>query len=157
MADVMRVRHSRKSWQFFAVASATVIEQGDLLYYDATNDEVLPASSLADAGTPAGNQEAFHDLFVGIAEQRSLAGETADIRVCTEGVIELDCASASFAPNDFVGAAENSGGDGLLDQSCIGVATANLSIGRPYGVQASVTKVLVKMKSSFEGGVQAPA
>lgn len=156
MSNSMRLRHGGR-FQFFAVDTDTVIEIGDLVYYDATNDEILPASSLADAGTPAGNQEAIHDLFVGMAMQASGAGDTKDVRVCIEGVVEMDCASASFAPNDFVGVAENAGGDGLEDQKVIGVATANLSIGRPYDVQASVTKVLVKIKSSYEGGVQVAA
>lgn len=153
MADKFRVRHSARH-QFFPVASATVIEVGDNVVYDATNDEVIPASDLADAGSLAGNQEAAHDIYLGVAEQRSLAGETKDIRVCIEGVVEFDCDSASFAPNDLVGLSENAAGDALENQKVEVVASTNLSIGRPYEVAASVTKVFVKIKSSYEGGVQ---
>lgn len=153
MADSMRVRHSAE-FQFFPVASASVIEVGDACYYDAANDQVLSASALADAGTLAANQEAFHDLFVGVAQSRSLAGETKDVRICTKGVVEFDADSASFNPNDLVGLVEVGTGDALEPQKVGIVATTNLSIGRPYSVQPSTTKVLVNILSSYRGGVQ---
>ena len=91
------------------VDSATVIEVGDLLYLD--TDDAKPASSQADGGTLAVNQETLHDNFAGIAMQASASGDTDSIRVATSGVFELDCASATFEVGALVGGTENAGGN----------------------------------------------
>ena len=73
MSDILRWRYGDTSPVVLPVDSATVIEIGDLVYLDV--DDAKPASSLADAGTEAANQEGFHDVFAGVAMQRSRDGE----------------------------------------------------------------------------------
>jgi hypothetical protein len=157
MSDILRWRYGDTSPIVIPVDSATVIEIGDLVYLD--TDDAKPASSQADAGTEAANQEAFHDLFAGVAMQRSRAADTAPIRVATRGVFEFPCPSASFEVGALIGASENSGGDGLEDQQVEGVATANLSIGRcAKRVNPAATTVLVDIVATIShGGPQAMA
>ncbi|MCO6045758.1 hypothetical protein NG895_17815 [Aeoliella sp. ICT_H6.2] len=128
MANKMRWRYGDTNPVMLPVDAATVIEIGDLVYLD--TDDAKPASSQSDSGTPAANQEALHDAFVGVAMQASSAGQVTDIRVATTGVFELDCVSTTFEVGDLVGAAENAGGTALEDQQAIAVATENLAIGR---------------------------
>ena len=46
------------------------IEVGDLLYQDPVSRLAKPASALANQGNPALNQEAFQEVFLGVALQR---------------------------------------------------------------------------------------
>ncbi|MBQ9455414.1 MAG: hypothetical protein IJU53_07065, partial [Thermoguttaceae bacterium] len=69
------------------VASATVIEIGDLLYLD--SGKALPASSFAKSTDLAGTQAAFAPKFLGVAMQASPAGMTYPIRVATCGTFEF--------------------------------------------------------------------
>lgn len=157
MADVLRWRYGDTNPVMMAVDSATVIEIGDLIYQD--TDDAKPASSQADQGTKAANQELFHDKFAGIAMQKSRAGDTTPIRVATTGVFEFPCPSASFELGDLIGADENTAGTLLEDQQVIGVATANLAVGRcAKRVQPADTKVLIEIVSTvMQGGPQVMA
>ena len=66
------------------VESATVIEIGDFVLL--SSNYGIQASDLADAGDAAANREACADIFLGIAESASAAGETEPVRVGTAGV-----------------------------------------------------------------------
>jgi hypothetical protein len=69
-----------------AVATATVLEAGDLLF-SSKNKVYAVAASTADA------------KFIGIAGESSLATESNDITVHTKCIIDIDVTSASY----FVG------------------------------------------------------
>lgn len=158
MADTFRYRYGETNPVQQAIDSATVVELGDLIYV--ATGKALPASSQADLGTLAQNQEGFHDAFLGVSNARSRAGDTADISVATSGVFEFDCASASFAVGDLVGpAGTGSGGAvGVANQTVVAVATPNLAIGRVARAGTSVTKVLVAVDSTLmTGGPRAMA
>ena len=151
MSDILRWRYGDTSPVVIPVDSATVIEIGDLVYLD--TDDAKPAGSQADAGTEAANQEAFHDLFAGVAMQRSRAGDTTPIRVATRGVFEFPCPSATFEVGALIGASENGGGTALLNQQVEGVATANLAIGRcAKRVNPAATTVLVDIVATISHG-----
>ena len=79
MANTMRWRFGETSPVMIPVDSATVIEIGDLVYQDV--DDAKPASSQADQGTEAANQQLFHDNFAGVAMQASPSGTSGPIRV----------------------------------------------------------------------------
>lgn len=157
MADVMRWRYGETNPVVMPVDAATVIEIGDLIYID--TDDAKPAGQLPDAGSEAQSQEAFHDLFVGVAMQRSRSGDTTPIRVATTGVFEFPCPSASFEIGALIGASDNPGGTALLSQQVEGVATANLAIGRcAKRVSPANTSVLVDIVSTtMYGGPQVMA
>jgi hypothetical protein len=128
MTNTMRWRYGETNPVVLRVASATVIEIGDLVYLDTT---AKPAGALAYGASLAATQEAFHDAFAGVAMQQSRAGDTQDIRVATTGVFEFACASATFDVGARVGADDNAGGTALLNQQVIAVAgtSPQLSIG----------------------------
>ena len=152
MADVFRYRYGDANPVQVPVASATVIEIGDLVYLSSGN--ALPASSQADLGTKAQNQEGFHDAFIGVSMSRSRNGDTAPIDVATSGVFEFDSASASYALGALVGPAGTGAGDavGVANQTVESVATANLAIGRVAAATTSQTKVKVDIVSTVLRG-----
>lgn len=115
--------------------------------------KVLPASSQADAGTLAGNQEAFHDAFVGFALEAATANQSALIPIATAGVMELDCASATFEIGDSVGLSEDGGGTYLLPTTGIAVASRNLALGRCCEkVAVAATRVKIAFQSTVMFG-----
>src|SRR3972149_4143422 len=98
MSDKMRWRYGDTNPVIAAVDADTVIEIGDLVYQE--TDDARPASSQADQGTKEANQTLFASKFLGVAMQRSRAGETAPIRVAATGVFEFDCPSGTFEMGD---------------------------------------------------------
>ncbi|BBO36199.1 hypothetical protein [Lacipirellula parvula] len=157
MANVMRWRYGDTNPVVLPVAALTVIEIGDLIYQ--SSGAALPASELADAGTEAGNQEAFHDIFVGVAMQASPSGVSNPIRVATSGVFEFDCISATAEVGDLFGSDEDGTGTELLSQVVAKVATANLAIGRcAKRVNPAASRVLIEVVSTvLRGGPQVMA
>ena len=154
MSDKMRWRYGDTNPVVAAVDSATVIEIGDLVYQDV--DDAKPAGDQADQGSETANQELFADNFLGVAMQRSRSGDTDPIRVATTGVFEFDCPSGTFELGDLVGADENAGGDGLLDQQVASVSASQYAIGRvAKRVATAATSVLVDVRSTvMTGGVE---
>lgn len=157
MADKFRYRFEDTNPVVLPVLLATVIEIGDMCWFDTTDETVKPASIMPDQGSLVLNQEFFHDNFVGIAAQRSRATDSEDIRLSTRGVFDLDTASAEYEAGDLVGPAD--AGAGLLeDQKVAGVATENLAVGRARKRGSDVTIVRTEIfGTTSTGGPQAPA
>ena len=161
MGDVMRWRHGETCPVLAAVDAATVIEIGDLLYLD--GDDVKPASAVAGIGSTgpanlAAAQEFLHDRFLGVAMQRSRAGETEEVRVATAGVFEMSCAAGTFELGDRLGGAAV--GTALSGQRVVGVAAnaPQLAIGRAAKRAQGATSVLVELSSTvMRDGPQAVA
>ncbi len=154
MSDKMRWRYGDTNPVVASVDSATVIEIGDLVYQD--TDDAKPASAQADQGSEEANQAALAGKFLGVAMQRSRAGETVPVRVATTGVFEFDCPSASFELGDLLGGDEDAAGTALLNQQVAKVAAAKYAIGRVARRQApATTTVLVDIRSTvMTGGVE---
>jgi hypothetical protein len=150
----MRWRYGDTNPVIAAVDSATVIEIGDLVYQD--TDDAKPAAAQADQGSEAANQERFADNFLGVAMQRSRAGDSDPIRVATTGVFEFDCPSGTFELGHLVGADENGAGTGLLSQQVARVSAPRYAIGRVARREsAASTGVLVDIRSTvMTGGVE---
>jgi hypothetical protein len=114
-----------------------------------SNKAELP-SELSDAGTEAQNQEAAHDIYLGVAADQKLADDTRDILVYTRGVHKFPCAALGQAYDigAYFGLAGTGSGDavGVSDTLVKPVATANLAIGRLAQAAASgATEVLVEI------------
>ena len=154
MSDKMRWRYGDTNPVVAAVDSATEIEIGDLVWQD--TDDAKPASAQADQGSETANQEKFADKFLGVAMQRSRAGDTTPIRVATTGVFELDCPSGTFELGDLLGADENGAGNALLDQQVAKVSASKYAVGRvAKRVASAATSVLVDVRSTvMTGGVE---
>ena len=153
MSDKMRWRYGDINPVVSAVDSATVIEIGDLLWQD--TDDAKPASMLGTGDSHFFDQGLFASTFLGVAMQRSRSGYTEPVRVATTGVFEFDCPSGTFELGDMVGADENAGGDGLLDQQVASVASIQCAIGRvAKRVSSAATSVLVDVRSTvMTGGI----
>ena len=153
MSDRMRWRYGDTNPVIAAVDSDSVIEIGDLLWQD--GDDAKPASAISDQGTEAENQAALAAAFLGVAMQRSRAGDTVPIRVATTGVFEFDCPSGTFELGDLVGADENAAGEALLNQQVDAVAAADRAIGRAAKRNAAAApSVLIDVRSTvMTGGV----
>jgi hypothetical protein len=156
MSDKMRWRCGETNAVVAAVDSATVIEIGDLLYQD--TDDAKPASAQADQGSETANQELFADKFLGVAMQRSRAGDTEPVRVATTGVFEIDCPSGTFELGDLIGAeahGPNEPASALQNQRVAKVTASNYAIGRVVARESvPVTIVLVDIRSTImTGGV----
>ena len=159
MTDTMRWRYGDTNPVVLPVDSATVIEIGDLVYLNV--DDARPAAMSTYGASLAAAQETFHDLFAGVAMQRSRSGDTDPIRVATSGVFELACASATFEVGARIGLDDNAGGTALENQQVIAVAAGNpeRSIGTCAArVNPAGTRVLVDIVSTvMRGGPQAAA
>ena len=149
MANVMRWRYGDTNPVMLAVDSATVIEIGDLVYFD--TDDVKPASQTSYGVSLAATQETFHDSFAGVAMQASAAGETTPIRVATSGVFEFPQAAATVQVGARLGVDDNSMADALLAQQVIGVPAGNpeRAIGRCARLASSASSVLVSIQSTL--------
>jgi hypothetical protein len=154
MSDKMRWRYGDTNPVVAAVDSATVIEIGDLVMLD--TDDGKPASAFAWTTNLATTQDAFDDKFLGVAMQRSRAGDTAPIRVATTGVFEFDCPSGTFELGDMVGVNANAGGNGLVNQQVVKVTLSKYAVGRVAKRQpAAAVSVLIDIRSTvMTGGVE---
>jgi hypothetical protein len=157
MSNTMRWRYGDTDPVMMPVAAAIVIEIGDLVY--AASGLARPASAQADGGSEAANQEALHDVFVGVAMQASPEDATDSIRIATSGVFEFDCLSTTAEIGDLFGPDEDGSGVELLNQTVAKVATANLAIGRcAKRISPAATRALVEIASTvMRGGPQVMA
>lgn len=121
---------ARKSTQVKApVASATVIESGDLLYLDTGND-VRPASSQADNVGEEDNQSEFARNFAGVALHASASGDTDDVMVETalDKEYSFTVPSGTYRLGALLGASEASSGTALEDQQLEAVTSQDAAI-----------------------------
>ena len=154
MSDKMRWRYGDTNPVVASVDSGTVIEIGDLLMQD--TDDAKPANTFPWTTNLATTQDAFDDKFLGVAMQRSRAGETVPIRVATTGVFEFDCPSGTFELGDLMGVNANAGGNGLVNQQVVKVALSKYAVGRVAKRQPTAgTSVLIDIRSTvMTGGVE---
>lgn len=105
-----------------------------------------------NSGAQEVTQYNFAQRFIGMSAQNKTAAvatvvgnsKANVIRVDSNGVYEFDCASATFAVGDYVGAAKDTG-NALLNQTVIAVAGEPLAIGRVVEAGASIVKVKVRL------------
>lgn len=129
------------------VGTATVVEVGDLLYWDATANEAKPLSSQTDNVGEERNQAEAARLFLGVSMTASPSGSTTDLLVCVDPNYEFEYTipSATVDVGDLLGASENSGGDGLEDQQLETVGSQDLAIFAVTKYGASLTTARCKM------------
>lgn len=154
MSDKMRWRYGETNPVVAPVDSATEISVGDLLYL--SSGKALPASSLTPETTVAATQAAFSAIFLGVAMQKSVSGDTTPIRVATTGVFEFDIPSATYGLGDMVGIYESADEAALPSQKVDKVSLLAGAIGRVCRVETSATtNALVTLKSVVMNGVYA--
>jgi len=151
MPSKFRWVHGDTTHVLAPVAAATVIEIGDLVFYDV--DSAKPASMQTNQTTKTANQTMFSGKFLGVAMQASPAGISTPIRISTSGVFEYDCTSSAFELGSFVGIEENTGKTGLENQKLVKLADKSGAIGRVCRREAtSTTSVQVQLQSTVMHG-----
>ncbi len=153
MTDKMRWRYGETNPVVAAVNEETVIAIGDLLLLAV--DDARPASAQDDQGSKGANQEQFAKYFLGVAMQRSAAGESTPVRVATTGVFQFDCPADTYELGELVGPSENAEGNRLLNQQVEKVASPQRAIGRVARREPQPSNVvLVDIRSTvMTGGV----
>lgn len=134
--------------QEFAADASLAINIGDLMYLD--TDDAKPAGSQADQGTETDNQRLFASKFCGVANSKRLSSDASAgvVRVQTDVLIELPCASSTFEIGDLIGGSEVSTGDALEPQTVEKVTSKDLAIGVVTKRYASATtKVWCRLQS----------
>jgi len=147
MPSKFRWVHGDTTHVLAPVASGTVIEIGDLVFYDTNTTK--PAVMQANQTTKDLNQSTFAGKFLGVAMQASPAGSNASIRVATAGVFEYDCPATAFELGNYVGIGVKAGNTGLENQVLEKVTAPAGAIGRVSRREATpATAVQVQIKSS---------
>lgn len=129
--------------------ASTAIAVGDLLWNNA--GVVAKASAQTDQLTAAANQRLFGRLFLGVAAEAKIAGDTStrNIAVRADAVAAYDCASTTWAVGDLVGAVEASSGTALEDQVVAKVTDPEAAIGICVEAGTSLTRVKVHLVSRY--------
>lgn len=148
MADNQRWRYGDTKSVIAPVGLDTVVEIGDLVYL--FGDRAIPAVECS-------GRRRFHDLFLGVAMNRSRRGEVEPIRVATTGAFEFTCAPQRFGLGQLIGAVCDQDGS-LANQVVIGLPGNEcvLAIGRAErNYEEPTPRVLVGIVSTvMRGGVQ---
>lgn len=126
------------------VLTAVVIEKGDMCQHLSGNAQ--PASSETWNTNVATTRDDFKSAWVGVAEEASAAGETADIAIATAGVFEFDCVAATWNFGDLVGPADELAAGVALDDQIVETSLIAGAIGRVVrDYAANTTRVLVQI------------
>ena len=127
------------------VLTAVVIEKGDMVQEDSTG-RAQPAGDETWNATTATTRDDFKSAWVGVAQESSQAGETAEIAIATAGVFEFDCASTAWDYGDLVGPADDADAGVALDNQNVESSALAGAIGeivKTYDV--ATTRVLVRL------------
>lgn len=113
----------------FAFDGSLAVNLYDLLYH--TGNDVLPASSQADQGSPQANRQVFAQNFAGLAGAARLDtdGAVADFPVITDAIVDIDCESSTWEVGDLIGVAEAASGTALESQKGVKVTDQEAAIG----------------------------
>lgn len=139
------------------------VVQGGSAIVDAYGTGRVPPTAVT-SGALQVTQYNFAQAFLGVSNQRKVAnvarifGNSRDNEIMVirgpGAIVEFDCASASFAVGDYVGAAKDSG-NALLNQTVVAVANEGLAIGRVAHKETTVTKIAVELLSRYTADLKA--
>ena len=147
MANKNRYRFGLMETASYSVASATVIEQGDMLGYNSSTGCVYPANDETWNTNLATTQANFAAKFAGIAMDASPAGSTAPITVAMTGVFAMAQASATLALGAAVSPAQVGTTEKIASQS---VVASTPRIGKAAKVYAAATtEVYIRIRSTY--------
>lgn len=127
----------------------TLIEVGDLLYWDAANSLVKPLTSLTTGASEVIDQEKVAKMFAGVAKSKRRVTDTpaGPMRFLPECIMDFPCVSATPKFGDYVGPTWD-GGSALVDQKVAVVADREKAIGQVVkNYTAATTTVRVRFLS----------
>lgn len=126
--------------------ASDAIEIGDLLYWDATNNAVRPASQISGASY-ALQKTNLAAAFVGVAAEAKAADVSGNLTVWTAGDYIFDAPSGAGTDYDVTNPLAGGDGTEMLDQTMVKDTTSGNTIARVIAAkttsQAYVTCRLV--------------
>jgi hypothetical protein len=145
----LRFRSGQVHLRKVRVDSATVIEAGDLVWFD--TDDAKPASAFAWTTNLATTQGNFAAKFLGVAHQQSKDGDTDPISVdvSPHSVYEFDVASAAYEVGQPLGPDENT--SKLMNQQ-LESAIATSAIARAAEYAPTTSTLRVTLASAYATG-----
>lgn len=150
---LFRTENYAPTFDMYTPAADQVFAKGDPVFV--TSGTIKPASQIgAIPGVHAdlaAAQEAFHDAFLGVADEASAQGSVTPIRIQTGGRRVMPCVDTNYTIGQLVGPNDNAGGTALVSE-LIGVATPNLAIGRVIQPGTSVDSIEVNIQSTLLSG-----
>ncbi len=156
MANSFSYRQGQRELVKLPVATATVIEIGDIVAWHSSDSEVHPASDEPWDTNEATTQANFADHFMGIAVESSSSSQNDDITVDISAlaVYEFTVISNTFDVGDSLGV--DSASNALQDQVLAAQTTATSAIARSFERKASASTLLkVKFASAFNTAANA--
>ena len=122
--------------------ASTAYSPGDLVYGNGSG-AILPASSPTDQLSQAANQSLFAKNFLGVCNGKKMSSDatTTALPVVVGEVVQMACASTTWAVGDLVGAVEASSGTALENQVVAKVTDPAAAIGVCTEAVTSGTKV----------------
>jgi hypothetical protein len=143
----------------FPFPASTAVSIGDLLYWDRTNYQAKPLTSLATGASEQADQATVGPIFLGVALDVRLSNEADANAIRTvglDGIYEVDVVSFTPQPGDLLAPTWN-GGSALVNQ--VLKKTANLAdaiavvvdiptqTGNATPWNAAATKVIARIQS----------
>lgn len=161
MSDIQRHRSGPGLIREYPVDASVAMEIGDLCFVD--TDDVKPAGYIPLGTTAALTQDAFHDLFIGVAASAHDANDTkvTKARIITpspDDVFEFDCVSAAYNIGTLVGIS-TTGASLPQPQKLTSVGSEGTAVGYVDGqYPAGTTKIMVRLfPTKLGGGPQTPS
>lgn len=151
MGNRLRFRSGHMELRRVRVEIGTVIEAGDLVYL--SNGYAKPAGDFAWDNDLATTQGAFAAVFLGVAQQGSLAGQTDDVSVdvSPHAIYEFDVESSTFEIGTLLGV--DGASDALNSQRLLKVNSAAQAIARAVEYRVTETSALrIQFASSCHTG-----
>ena len=148
MSNSFTFRHGQRAPRNLPINSATVLEIGDMCFYD--TDDVKPAADFTWDTNLATTQAGFADVFLGIAMHQSASGDTdnVDVDVSVEAIYEFTVASATYEFGARLGP-DKASGDALLSQVLeAAVAASSVAVAVERKASAS-TSLKVQFASAY--------
>jgi len=141
---IVPVEKSYNEEQFFAMDSAQTCERGDLAWLN--TDDARKAYSFTWDTDEATTRAKFCAKFLGVFLDRSESGDTDEVRVLTDGVVEMPCTSTTYEHGDMFGPEKDASGNYLDSDKLQKVTNPWEAIGYAVDRKGSAdTKVKLKL------------
>jgi hypothetical protein len=148
MSHSLRFRSGQVELHRLRVAAETVLEPGDLVWLD--GDDLKPAADFPFDTDLDTTRAAFAAVFLGVCQQYSAAGDTADVSVDLSplAVYEFDCDAATFEVGSLL--APDGDSEALFSRKLAKVTDPAVAIARAAEYQAGeATRIRVQFASAF--------
>ncbi|ODA30008.1 hypothetical protein [Planctopirus hydrillae] len=146
MLPALRFRSGQVQLQRWPVASETVIEPGDLVYFDGTS--IKPASSFPWTTNLVTTQTNFAAAFVGVAHQASAAGQNAPVSIDISplATYEYAVSSGNYTVGQTIAV---HGAPSALSKQQLAPAVSTAAIARAAESVSSATTLRVNFASAY--------